>query len=369
MLPFFNSLPGRAALYQSGKNIFYRLVSAIIPQNQLVLLTSSPEDKFGNITALAKKLKEMAIPFYQLDRKQFQKHPLRALVTLARAHVFVIDAASPVSRLKLHRNTRLLQCWHACGAYKKIAFDAKRKNYNDANEEIRIQRIHGRTSWFVCTSQETARTYSKAFRLPLDRMLVFGSPRLDAYIQDSLCPAPAVYTLLYAPTYRTRDDSTRYIPPPPDAEALRAGLTARLGETVRLAFRGHPTAPVLPAFDDWEDWSNLSQQEALRRASVLITDYSSIFFDFLPYRRPIVFYVPDFDEYQRQERELYFSPYDAFPETTCSDERTLLNVLTQCRHMKTGYEAIWQKHMSACDGKSSERLCTFIKKIMKRDMQ
>ena len=350
-------------------NIIYQTASTLLTQDRLILLSSSPDDKFSNITALTKKLSEMGMPFIWLRQEQIKDHPFRTIVSLARARVLVIDAASPVARIKLHRNTCLIHCWHAGGAYKKVAFDAKRKNYDDASEEKRIRRIHRGISWFVCTSEENARTYANAFRLPLERMLVFGCPRLDAVLQEVNFPAPSTYTVLYAPTYRTHGKNVRYLPPLPDAEALRATLVSRLGENVRLAFRGHPTAPVPEYLGGWENWSNIPQHEALRRASVLITDYSSIFFDFLPFRRPVVFYVPDFDNYRRHERELYFSPYDAFPETTCSDERTLMQMLVQCRHRKVDYGEIWQKHMSACDGKASERLCAFIQKIMKRNIQ
>lgn len=356
--------------WREGKeNIVYRLTATLLAQDRLVLLSSSPDDKFSNITMLSEKLRERAMPFICLTQEQLQAHPLRTLVSLARARVLVIDAASPAARVELHRDTCLIHCWHAGGAYKKVAFDAKRKNYDEASEEKRIRRIHRGISWFVCTSEETARVYAKAFRLPLERMLVFGSPRLDASLREASFPAPSTYTILYAPTYRTHGKNVRHLPLLPDAEALRATLVSQLGENVRLAFRGHPTAPVPEYLGGWEDWSNIPQHEALRRASVLITDYSSIFFDFLPFNRPILFYVPDFNDYQCHERELYFSPYDAFPETTCSDERALMRMLVQCRHMKVDYGEIWQKHMSACDGKASERLCAFIQKIMKRNMQ
>lgn len=370
--PKWTSLFGKALRFcqRMGRAGIYRVVSAFFSQNKLILFSSSKEDKFGNISALANRLQKERIPFLRISQEQLKSHPFRSHVLLARACVLVIDGSSPAARMKLHRNTCLIHCWHAGGAYKKVAFDAKRKNNDDANEEKRIERIHCGISWFVCTSEETARIYANAFRLPLKRMLVFGSPRLDVVLKSAaVTPDPEVYTILYAPTYRTQTRHTRYIPPLPDAKALHAALASRLGENVRLAFRGHPTAPVPDDLMGWEDWSNIPQHEALRRASVLMTDYSSIFFDFLPLKRPVVFYVPDFDSYQRHERELYFSPYDAFPKTTCSDEQDLILLLEHCRYMTVDYREIWRKYMSACDGKSSERLCAFIQKMMKRNTQ
>ena len=348
------------------KNAVYQLAALLYPQDQLVLFSSSKKDKFGNITVLAQKLREMHMPFLWLTQEQLTSHPLPGLVTFARARVLVVDAASPSAYVHLSRNTSLIHCWHACGAYKKIAFDAKRRDRDDASEEKRIQRIHRGINWLVCTSEGAGQLFAKAFRLPPERLLSFGSPRLDAILLKQDVPAPPVYTVLYAPTYRTHAGNIRCHPPLPDANTLRNSLVSRLGETVRLAFRGHPTSPLPDTLKGWEDWSDSAQEEALRQASVLITDYSSIFFDFLPFKRPIIFYVPDIDDYQRQERELYFSPYDLFPETTCSDERTLIQLLEYCRHMNVDYKNIWQKYMSACDGKSAERLCIFIQKLMQK---
>ncbi len=350
-------------------NTIYWFASILLHQDKLILFSSSPKDKYGNISALAQWMSEKKMAFTWVTGGQFTSHPYRTLVSLARARVFVIDASSPSAHIKLHRNTYLIHCWHAGGAYKKVAFDAKRKNYDDAREEKRIHRIHRQIDWFICTSEETARIYANAFRFPLERMLVFGSPRMDASLQRGNFLTPARYTILYAPTYRTYGKNTRYFLPLPDGEVLRAVLASRLGEDVCLAFRGHPTTPVAENFKGWEDWSDIPQHEALHRASVLITDYSSIFFDFLPFKRPIIFYVPDFHEYQCHDRELYFSPYKVFPETTCSDEQALVQLLAQCRHMKADYVAIWEKYMSACDGRSSERVCEFIQNIMKGNIR
>jgi CDP-glycerol glycerophosphotransferase len=51
--------------------------------------------------------------------------------------------------------------------------------------------------------------------------------------------------------------------------------------------------------------------EVLGLCDVLITDYSSIFFDFLPFNRPIVFYPYDIVEYQKSARCFYFN-YEEF---------------------------------------------------------
>lgn len=346
------------------ENLIYKSAALIFKQNKLILMSASYNDKFGNITALAKTLQKKSIPFIWITHEELRKNTFNVLILLAQAHVLVIDAESPAARIKIHHNTCLIHCWHACGAYKKIGFDAKRKNYDDISEEKRIKRIHRDISWFVCTSDETAKIYANAFRIPLEKFLIFGSPRLDELIQQKKYSIPSQYTILYAPTYRTYKNK-RYLPKLPDAKVLRETLTSKLGVNVRLAFRGHPTTPLPKDYNGWENWSNFDQNYALSHTSVLITDYSSIFFDFLLFNRPIVFYVPDLKKYIKNERELYFSPYKIFPSTTCSQENELIIMLYKCYNIKIDYKEIWKKYMSACDGNSSEHLCSFIASYMR----
>ena len=343
----------------------YISISHLFPQNKIVLYASSHNDIFGNISSIARALQKKNIKFTLLTQERKKLSPVFFYAVLARARVLVIDADSPAALVRLHPKTCLIHCWHAGGAYKKIGFDAKRKHCNADDEEKRIARIHRCISYFVCSSQETAKIYARAFRLDMSRMLVFGMPRLDAVIRSMPLPEPEECAILYAPTFRTRGNC-RQLPPPPDARFLRTELQPVFGAPLRLAFRGHPTTPAPQELNGWEDWSALPQNEALRRASILITDYSSILFDYLPFRRPLVFYVPDLAAYRQEERELYFSPDETFPETTCATERDLVRVLKACRNRKTEYQHFWNTYMSACDGHAADRLCTFIQRHMER---
>jgi len=352
---------------RTAGNLTYHICSLFYAQDKLILYSSAPNDGFGNIASLEKWFDAHRVKYLKLTQKMMIESPISFFLRLASARVLVIDAGSPASRVALNTKTELIHCWHAGGAYKKIGFDAKRKGIEDYKEEKRIKRIHRCISYFVCTSTNTAEIYAKAFRLHKSKMLAFGLPRLDKCLSMKSYTSPDVYTVLYAPTYRTKATGERYLPHDLDMHLLKYSLTKCFGESICFAFRGHPTIKGY-TIEGWEDWSDISQDEALRKASVLITDYSSVFFDFLPYSRPIVFYVPDIEDYQKNERELYFSPYDEFPETTCGDLESLIEILVRCKSIDVDYTNFWNKHMLACDGKSTERLCGFILERMKRSM-
>lgn len=106
--------------------------------------------------------------------------------------------------------------------------------------------------------------------------------------------------VLYAPTWKgesfhqARDDAAGL------ADAV-AELQSRLPAGHRVLLKVHQQVAALAAREPRLAGrlvdNDVSTNEVLAAADVLVTDYSSIFFDFLPTGRPILFYVPDEDEY------------------------------------------------------------------------
>src|SRR5699024_4212111 len=98
----------------------------------------------------------------------------------------------------------------------------------------------------------------------------------------------------------------------------------------QVVFRGHHMVekmlreldlPVVIARQD------LDTSDVLAVTDVLVTDYSSIFFDFLPAKRPIFHYCHDWKEYSEQ-RGLYFD-IDALPGHVCKDMSSLIDGLSK----------------------------------------
>ena len=101
---------------------------------------------------------------------------------------------------------------------------------------------------------------------------------------------------------------------------------------------------------------------------VMITDYSSIYLDFLILNRPIIFYPYDLEEYLSRNRELYFD-YDAFtpgPKAR-SFEELLSYIEGYLSDKEDRYRRIREKLMPRVyryiDGESAERIYEYFKKI------
>lgn len=145
-----------------------------------------------------------------------------------------------------------------------------------------------------------------------------GSPRVDLTLH---CDRKAflkrlaragVYTdrkiILYAPTWKGSEVSQ----PEVEAETLLCALRTMergAGGGAQLLLKAHPflydALKDIPEVKSYLVPDYLDANELLGVTDVLITDYSSIFFDFLVTGRPVIFYIPDAEKYKKS-RGIYF---------------------------------------------------------------
>ena len=168
------------------------------------------------------------------------------------------------------------------------------------------------------------------------RTIVAGSPRLDTSLTMSAQERTALRgrlglaedderrLVLFAPTWRG-GVSKREL----DREALVADLTAMASrDDVLVVYRAHRLSEKLLAGVNLPVSvvpKDIDTNELLAAVDVLVTDYSSILFDFLPQKRPIVLYMHDIEEY-RAERGLYLDPGEV-PGLACYDRAELASAI------------------------------------------
>jgi CDP-glycerol glycerophosphotransferase (TagB/SpsB family) len=153
------------------------------------------------------------------------------------------------------------------------------------------------------------------FELPSHRIWITGSPRNDALFHCSADlaerhPFLRRKVVLYAPTWRENGVTTRIFPfAGADLSRVRALLDRH---DAYLLLRAHVNESSgrdgeigagLQALGERLILANADRfpdvQELLPFVDVLVTDYSSLYFDFLLLDRPMVFVPYDLDEYRR----------------------------------------------------------------------
>ncbi|HET8672443.1 MAG TPA: CDP-glycerol glycerophosphotransferase family protein, partial [Thermoleophilaceae bacterium] len=143
----------------------------------------------------------------------------------------------------------------------------------------------------------------------LPRNDLLARPELDAQVRDRLGVPAGARVILYAPTYRDHvvDRRGRYrLDHHIDLERL--GEAA--GPDAFVLFRKHPfVEELMPEEEGSGRVRDVSEYpdvtELLAAADVLVTDYSSLMFDFAVLGRPMIFFAYDLDHYERDIRGFY----------------------------------------------------------------
>jgi CDP-glycerol glycerophosphotransferase len=202
--------------------------------------------------------------------------------------------------------TKVIQLWHGI-PLKKICDDV-------ANVRTEVPVIEKEKYFFVtATSEETKKIFLKAFRNMTTKVVVTGYPRNDVLLSKNKIMSNRK-KVLYMPTFRKVGESVDIL----EMAGIDFQKTNLFLEdnNLSLSFKLHPVSKPANIFLDQISRSKsieyLSNEEdvytILNQFDILITDYSSIYFDFLLLNRPIIFYPFDLDDYS-MSRGIYYE-YD-----------------------------------------------------------
>ncbi|WP_406394766.1 CDP-glycerol glycerophosphotransferase family protein [Streptomyces sp. NBC_00887] len=277
----------------------------------------------------------------------------RYLWALARAEYWVDNQGFPQSLSKPSRTT-YLQTWHG-SAYKRMGFDETRVRLQNAPQRERLQEAVHRFDHFLVRSEHDVRTLARAYRLPERALLRTGYPRNDVLVAarvrdeaEGRLPRPALAgelglpdhrkVVLYAPTFRGGPGKRKRRRLLLDA----ARFAERFGDEYTLLVRAHylesASLPPCPPGTVVDVSGHHDVSELLALADVLVTDYSSIMFDYALLDRPVVLFAPDLDAYAA-ERGSYFDLRAKAPGPVVETEDELFGVLARLKAADTGFEA------------------------------
>jgi CDP-glycerol glycerophosphotransferase len=165
--------------------------------------------------------------------------------------------------------------------------------------------------------------------------------------------------VLYAPTWRDYKRSATGKWRTVNFFSAETKLPAGL----QLAFRGHTnthaahTAAVAGGAIDVTNYPDVT--ELYLAADVLITDYSSVMFDFSVTGKPIIFLAPDIAEYE-SKRGFYFDFANEAPGPICTSQAEALEALNDLAAVSKNYSkkySAWQAKFNQLeDGKAAQRV-------------
>lgn len=335
---YFESFYGRSASDNP------RAISAVLARQHPEVV------QYWSVTDRSVAVPDWATPIVEYSREWWRVR--------AQARLYVINDWLRWT-YRPRRGQKVLQTWHGT-MLKRLARD------REVGARARFAALRQGRRWDALLAQNdySAERFrsSYAFRGPI---WVTGYPRNDV-LTDSAAAArvraavglPAgAKAVLYAPTWR--DNRNDLI----DALDL-AGFADQLPEDHVLLVRGHSRTldgGADLAADRLIDVTTYPDVgELMLVADVLVTDYSSVMFDFVSTDRPMIFYTPDLAHYSDVLRGFYFDLVTEAPGPVVENAADLLAALVELGAAADKYaerRAAWRAKFSPLDdGAAAERV-------------
>jgi CDP-glycerol glycerophosphotransferase (TagB/SpsB family) len=251
------------------------------------------------------KTGELAIPFETANILLM----VRSAYHLATAKLVVVDnyfGFLSVSTFK--KKVTCVQLWHACGAFKTFGFKDRSVAHRSVRAQVRFSTVYRHFDKIVVGSDAMEKIFMRSFGLDETHFVHLGVPRTDLFfdltkkeqVQKSLEPLRhGKKIILYAPTFRDHP-----------MEEDNFGLDLRIMEKELsndyvLLLRLHPSERGKLDFNglnpqfviDGSGWDSVN--ELLLGVDLLVTDYSSIPFEYALLKRPMIFFPYDLNAYER----------------------------------------------------------------------
>lgn len=301
---------------------------------------------------------------------QVKRFSLRYFYYLARSKYWVSNSRLPKYLNKREGNI-YLQTWHGT-PLKTLVFDIKDIYSADPNYKLNFYEQSRRWDYLNSPNAYSTEIFKRAFQYD-KQMLEYGYPRNDilynkneeTYIQklkNNLNIPPEKKVILYAPTWR--DD--QYFSRGNYKFALNLELEKmqeKLSDDYILVLRTHYHISNSIDVSEYKgfvyDLSNYDDIAELYLISdMLITDYSSVFFDYANLKRPILFYTYDLENYRDKLRGLYFDLEKEVPGpilmTTDEVIQAVENIESINVEYKEKYNAFYERFCSWDNGLASQ---------------
>ena len=328
----------------------------------------------------------------------YSTYSLRGFIYSLKAEcVFMSSGILDINPITRWRAIKI-QLWHGI-PLKKIGNDTdlkSKQSYKDTNVLIRQANYFARQitsyeercfDYIVACSQEQRDKLSSAFKIDLNKVMITGYPRNDALFN---CESHMGKSIDYLNDIRKKIAFKRlivYLPTFRDSKIGNEGLFEKYGfsfQEIEKALKKLDAILIMKAHrldNDILQTNNIRSSRiynpshselsdiypVLKEANILITDYSSVYFDFLLLNRPIIFTPFDLNEYVKNDRELYYEYDEVTPGPKANNWAEVLLALQQeidKDNWKAQRNLILKRFHKYKDGMSSERVFNSVQNII-----
>ncbi len=308
------------------------------------------------------------------DLKYVKPFSLSYFIFLISSLVIITNAGG-VSYIPIRKKQLVINTWHGGGPYKKTGKAVYQDN-KWYEKELRLTRKN--TSYILSSCEYFSKYEALGMLFEREVCVESGLPRNDIFFDSTLPLRKKVFDffnlnysdkiILFAPTFRSNTgDFTaafKYHVGDMDYKRLVRCFEQKFGGKWRLALRLHPKLKGIEV--DIHDALNFTpypdMQELLYAADVVITDYSSLMWDFSFTGRPCFLYADDIDEYEKERGFYMESNKWPYPIARNNDELER-NI---CVFDLETYQSAVKKHHEECGSYERGNACETVVELIEK---
>lgn len=284
----------------------------------------------------------------------------------------IITNAGGVSYLAKRKSQTIINTWHGGGPYKKTSTDV----YDNYWYRKEVKMNHDNTDYMLSSCKNFTEVEARSMGFSAEQCIPVGLPRNDILfgnhddivkkVRDHYSIPEGKKFILYAPTFRSSSDQStskmisNYIDI--DIDMLLAALNERFGCDWVCGIRLHPKLANV----DMSEMNVINcttypdMQELLCCADAIITDYSSLMWDYSFTYRPIFLYAPDIEQYEKERG--FYMPVSEWPYSIAHNNDELRDNIIS--YDDESYIHRVKEHHKVCESYETGNACKMIVQLM-----
>ena len=305
--------------------------------------------------------------------KKVKRWSLKYYYYMNRSKYWVLNMRQPLS-IPRREETVLLETWHGT-PLKKLAFDLENiHSYTPAYKENVYKQSRG-WDYMLSDNPHSSKCFMSAYMLEEHQLLEAGYPANDPMyapdkeeranrIKEKLGIPKDKKVILYAPTWRDDEfiDTGEYgFNLALDVERMREQFSDEYVLLMRLHYLVVERLDK-KMFDDFV--MNVSTYDDITDlyllTDLIITDYSSVFFDFANLRRPMLFYMYDLENYRDNLHGFYLNIQEILPGPILRTNEEVFEAIANLEQVeeeyKEKYDKFYEEFCCWDDGHAAERV-------------
>ncbi|SMX86411.1 CDP-glycerol glycerophosphotransferase family protein [Brevibacterium linens] len=283
--------------------------------NRILFASEARPNMQGNLKAVHDRMVERGLKeqfefdySFRTQHSATRQNALALAWKVGRANTVLIDDYFAILMdIGDRKSQRIIQLWHAGSGFKSVGF-SRFGNYGSP----KFNNAHRKYTYAICGSQHLRDVYSEVFGMERESIISTGLPRIDYFLEegradnvskvfDSDYPAAVgKRKILFAPTFRGRGaGDAHYDYSQFDFDKLYEAMG---NDSVFLFRQHHFIVDPAPIPDEYTDRlidvsAFPDSNDLLLISDLLVTDYSSIVYEYSLLERPIVLFAYDLELY------------------------------------------------------------------------